>query len=386
MAEPLKLFFNADLIRSLAEDLGRAYPGLNRKRFVSDGLSGLEALELTARGAHLAEVMRRHLPEDYEAAVGVLVDSLGPKHAGSESFGMAPFRYLPHVCFVARFGLEHFEASMQAQYELTQRFTAEASIRPFLVKYPERTYERLLRWARDASVHVRRLVSEGTRPRLPWAPRLADFQRDPAPVLALLELLKDDGERYVQRSVANNLNDVAKDHADVVVEVCRRWSVGAPAGRQWIVKHALRSLVKGGDAGALTLLGVGARPRIELRGARVTPKRPSIGTSVAISFEVVSRARSAQELLIDYRVHFVKSNGSRRAKVFKLRRVQLPAKGQLRLQARLSLANLTTRKHYPGGHAVELLVNGVAFDLCEFELCPDATGGAVRREPGPKTA
>ena len=150
----------------------------------------------------MAGALRRHLPEDYQAAIKILMKSLGPKLNGTEGLGMAPFLYLPHVRFVADYGLEHFELSMLAQYELTQRFTAEFSIRPFIEKYPDATMKRLKVWTKDPSAHVRRLVSEGTRPRLPWAPRLRGFQKDPRPVLELLELLKDDPELFVRRSVA----------------------------------------------------------------------------------------------------------------------------------------------------------------------------------------
>jgi 3-methyladenine DNA glycosylase AlkC len=356
------------LIASLADALSRVHPPLSKRRFVADGLLGLDALELTARGNHIAEVMRRHLPEDYAVALRLLLASLGAELEHAEGFGMAPFRYLPHVCFVARYGLEHFEPSMQAQLELTKRFSAEFSIRGFIVRYPEQTYSRLQEWACHPNVHVRRLVSEGTRPRLPWAPRLRDYQRDPTPVLALLELLKDDPERYVQRSVANNLNDISKDHPERVVAVCRAWTVGAPEGRRWIVKHALRSLIKRGHPGALSLLGVGARPRINLDSVEVAPRRARRGGRVAIEFELSSTARKQQELLIDYVVHYVKKSGERRPKVFKLRRVQLAAGARLRLSATLSLRDMTTRKHYPGEHAVELLVNGTVFELCAFEV------------------
>lgn len=368
MAEALKNFFDAGLIASIAAELGRVYPALDRKRFVADGLDGLAALELLARGEHLARVLHRHLPSDYERAVRVIVDSL-PERAPSEGMaGMAPFRYLPHVCFVARFGIEHFEASMHAQYELTQRFSAESSIRPFLVRYPEATYQRLVSWASDESAHVRRLVSEGTRPRLPWAPRLREFQREPGPVLALLERLKDDPERYVQRSVANNLNDIAKDHADRVVELCRRWQESAGEGRRWIIRHALRSLVKRAHPGALAVVGAGGPPKVNVGAVEVAPARPRLGKQAAVSFELTSTGPVAQELLVDYAVHFVKANGARRPKVFKLRRLKLPARGSVRLQAKVSFADLTTRKHYRGVHAVELLVNGVRFELCEFEV------------------
>ena len=174
---------------------------------------------------------------------------------------MAAFLYMPHLFFVARHGLDHFEDSMRAQYALTQRFTAEYSIRAFLEKHPEATLARLREWAADPSQHVRRLVSEGTRPRLPWAPRLRAFQKDPRPVLELLELLKDDPELYVRRSVANNLNDIGKDHPALLTAVAKRWLRGATPERRWIVDHALRSAVKRADAGALGALGYGARPK-----------------------------------------------------------------------------------------------------------------------------
>jgi hypothetical protein len=149
--------------------------------------------------------MYRYLPRPFAAAAAVLVDSLGPELSRSDQFGLEPLRYMPHVFFVQKYGLDDFEVSMRVQYELTKRFSAESSIRAFLVRYPQQTYSRLQEWARDQNVHVRRLVSEGTPPRLPWAPMLTAFQTEPEPVIALLERLKDDPERYVQRSAANSL-------------------------------------------------------------------------------------------------------------------------------------------------------------------------------------
>ena len=368
MAGKLKDFFDAALIRSLAADLHRAHPPLDTRRFVADCLSGLDQLELTARGGHVAEVMRRHLPTELPAAVDVLLRSLGPVLAGTEEFGMAPFRYLPHVVFVGRYGLEHFEESMRAQYELTQRFSAEWSIRGFLERHPQATYERLLSWASDSNVHVRRLVSEGTRPRLPWAPRLRGFQEDPTPVLRLLELLKDDPERYVQRSVANNLNDIGKDHPALVVEVCGRWLADAPPGRRWIVSHALRSLVKRGDRGALRVLGFAGAPRVEIADANLAPRRVKLGGKLRFSFDIVSRAREPQELLVDFAVHFVKANGQRRPKVFKLRKLVLPARGRAPVGGQVSFAPMTTRAAQPGRHALEAIVNGVPFPVGEFDV------------------
>ena len=372
MAEPLKHFFNEQLVRSIADDLHRAYPPLRERRFVAACLIGLDELALIARGWWIAEMMHEVLPQPFAAAAEILIASLGPESQRTDTFGMAPFRYLPHVLYVQKYGIEDFEAAMRAQYELTKRFSAESSIRPFLVRYPQATHARLKQWASDENVHVRRLVSEGTRPRLPWAPRLRAFQEDPRPVIALLELLKDDAERYVQRSVANNLNDIANDHPELAVEVCRRWLVDASPTRRWIVRHALRSLVKKGHRAALDLLGVGGKPRVDLSGVRLAPASARIGGEVRFSFEVVSTGRKSQELLVDYAVHFVKANGTTRAKVFKLRKIALPPSGRVELGSAISLKDMTTRKHYPGRHRIEALINGVPYPLGAFELRPSA--------------
>jgi 3-methyladenine DNA glycosylase AlkC len=368
MAEKLKNFFDADLVRGIARDLHSAWRRLDEGAFAADCLRGLNKLELTERGWHVAAAMRKHLPPDFEEASKVIVNSLGPELTQSATFGLAPLRYMPHVFFVGRYGLEHFEASMRAQYELTKRFSAESSMRSFLIRHPEATYVRLREWATDPNVHVRRLVSEGTRPRLPWAPRLKAFQENPEPVLRLLELLKDDAERYVQRSVANNLNDIAKDHPDVAAETCRRWLIDATPGRRWIVGHALRSLVKQGNRGALELLGFGRNARVRVSDVELAPRRVRLGGTLRFSFVLTSTAATAQDLLVDYAVHFVKADGERRPKVFKLRKLTLPARSSSPLRGSVSFAEMTTRKARVGQHLIELLVNGRPFPLGEFEV------------------
>jgi 3-methyladenine DNA glycosylase AlkC len=368
VAEQLKHFFDEEIVRSIARDLGRVHAPFRRGVFVRDCMVMLEELELTARARHVADVMAAHLPRPFGEAARILVDSLGPELASTSEFGMAPFRYMPHVFFVQKYGLDDFESAMRAQYELTKRFSAESSIRAFLVKHPDATLERLLDWTRDPSAHVRRLVSEGTRPRLPWAPRLRAFQKDPRPVLDLLELLKDDPERYVQRSVANNLNDIGKDHPDLVAKVCRNWAKNATPGRAWIVKHALRSLVKQGHRGALDTLGVGERPRVAVEQVKLLPKVVRVGGDLRFSFVLVSTAKGAQELLVDYAIHFIKANGASTPKVFKLRRLTLERAARADLSGKVSFENLTTRRHYPGRHRIDVLVNGIRYPLAEFEV------------------
>jgi 3-methyladenine DNA glycosylase AlkC len=290
-------------------------------------------------------------------------------HGRTPGLSLGSFIYLPHTVYVAEFGLEHFELSMQAQHTLTQRFTAEFSIRPFLQKHPEATLERLAEWTADPSEHVRRLVSEGTRPRLPWASRLPAFQRDPAPVLALLERLKDDPSLYVRRSVANNLNDIGKDHPDVLAATATAWLRDATTpARRWIVQHALRSAVKRGEPGALAALGFGASADVVIDQASITPPSAVVGGTLAVAFDVTNNTAQAQRVLVDFAVHYVKANGQSRAKVFKLKTLDLAAHETQRVGKTISLAEMTTRKHYPGLHRVDAILNGGARSLGSFEL------------------
>jgi 3-methyladenine DNA glycosylase AlkC len=367
MSDRLKDAYGPDVARRIAAMVKAVFPAFPDRAFLRDALAGYESLELMARGRHLAAALARHLPRDFAEAARILVASMDAPIAPSGG-AMASFVFMPHAVFVAEHGLDHFEAAMAAQHAITQRFTAEFSIRPFLERHPERTLERLAAWTRDESPHVRRLVSEGTRPRLPWAPRLRAFQRDPAPVLTLLEMLRDDPERYVQRSVANNLNDIGKDHPEVLVETCARWMQDAPPARQWIVRHALRGAVKRGDAQALAVLGFGGGPALAITNARIAPRRAVVGGKLEIAFDVTNPSRKARRAVVDFRVHYVKANGRAAPKVFKLRVVDLAPGAGVRLAKSVSLADMTTRRHHPGRHEVEALIDGRPVPLGAFQL------------------
>jgi 3-methyladenine DNA glycosylase AlkC len=363
----LKDQFGLSAPRAIARMIRAVHPDFPHEDFLRDVARGYGPMSLTGRGFHVAEALRRHLPRDYPVAIDILLESASQPHEHRASNGMAGFLYMPHLFFVARHGLDHFEESMRAQHALTQLFTAEFSIRAFLEKYPERTLARLREWVSDPSHHVRRLVSEGTRPRLPWAPRLRAFQRDPRPVLELLELLRDDPELYVRRSVANNLNDIGKDHPVLLADVAKRWLRDATPEREWVIRHALRSAVKRADAGALRALGFGGKVAVSIRGVRISPARPRIGDAVTISFDLVNPSRRAQRVMADVVIHFAKARGTG-AKTFKLKAVTLAAGERVTLAKKIGLAQLTTRRHYPGEHRVEAQLNGQARRLGSFLL------------------
>jgi 3-methyladenine DNA glycosylase AlkC len=362
VAGTLKSQFGAVVVRRIGAMLRSAHAAFPERRFVADATRGLEDLELMDRGRHVAAAMRRHLPADFDEAARILIASLDAPLDRTSGIAMSAFLYLPHTIFVAAHGLDHFESSMAAQHALTQRFTAEFSIRAFLDRDPERTLARLRTWARDGNVHVRRLVSEGTRPRLPWAPRLRAFQRDPAPVLELLELLRDDPEIYVRRSVANSLNDVGKDHPGLLLDVCARWSRGASPERMALIRHALRYLVKKGDRGALRILGFEGGDQVRVAG-RIRPRRLAVGESCVIALEVENGGATAQSMVVDLAVHYVKADGKARAKVFKVQSVRLEPGQKAALSKSISFAQRTTRRHHPGRHRVDALVNGRAVPI-----------------------
>jgi 3-methyladenine DNA glycosylase AlkC len=370
VAETLKTFFSPSLVRRLAADLARVHAGFPADRFIKAACAGLDRLELLDRGRHIARALEAHLPRSYPDAIDVLLRSLGPEHATDELMGagMAPFFYLPHTIFVAERGLEHFDLSMRAQYELTKRFSAESSIRPYIARDPERVFGVLLAWTTDPNPHVRRLVSEGTRLRLPWAPRVPWLDAHPERVVALLDLLKDDASTMVRRSVANNLNDLGKVHSDLLMQTAAAWLEHASPDRRKLIEHALRSGVKRGEPAALRLLGYGQTASVAIEDARIVPRRIPIGGRVSIAFALRSLSRASQDLLVDLAVHFVKANGRSMPKVFKLKRVVLPARERLECSSSVSLAVHTTRTPHPGRHAVDVIVNGKPMPIGAFQV------------------
>ena len=257
---------------------------------------------------------------------------------------------------------------MDLQYELTQRFTCEFSIRAFLEREPQRTLARLREWTRDPSAHVRRLVSEGTRPRLPWAPRLRKFIDDPTPVIDLLELLKDDPAPLVRRSVANNLNDIGKDHPDLLLEIGSRWMTDAGPERTALIRHALRSAIRRGDRQALEILGFSQADGATIDAVAIDPSSVTIGGRVRIGFRLTNNSEGVAACNVDLKIHFVKANGSARPKVFKVKALELRSGESVELAKSISLAQHTTRTHYPGEHKVEAIINGSSTPLGVFVL------------------
>ena len=274
---------------------------------------------------------------------------------------------MPLGMIVTDHGLDDFDKSFALLKDMTKRATAEFEVRPFLDKDQERALAIMAPWVHDDSVHVRRLVSEGTRPRLPWGMRLKKLVADPSPTLPLLEALKDDPEEYVRRSVANHLNDIAKDHPDMVAGIAARWLKDADRNREKLVRHACRSLIKQGHSATLTAFGLNP-PEIDVAGPVITTPKVAYGNALSFNVALTSTGDENQSLVIDYLVHFRKANGSLAPKVFKWTKLTL-APGETATLARdHPIRPITTRVYYGGMQAVGLRINGKDFGFSEFEL------------------
>ncbi len=374
MPEPFKNFFNPTMIEQMATHLQQCDQTFDAGRFCALATSGLEALELKQRSDHILAALDRTLPGDFKQATNLLVSALHPEDGADlsgqsmDEGGIRGWAVMPMADYVARHGLQHFDFSLDALREMTKRASSEFAVRPFLAHDPQRAMQHVAAWARDPSYHVRRLASEGTRPRLPWGMRLKGFVEDPSPLLPILEALKDDREEYVRRSVANNLNDIAKDHADLVASVAGEWLTGEPnRDRQRLVRHACRTLIKQGHPATLEALGF-SEPRVSMGSLQLGDELIRFGQTLTISTDLRSESDDAQNLVVDYIVHHRRANGSTSPKVFKWKTLTLPPRAEVQLKKKHAFKPITTRTYYPGTHAIEVQVNGHSLGRSEFEL------------------
>ena len=339
-----------------------------RDRFEQAVISGLEPLELKQRVHHIIDQLECFLPQPYEQAVAVLM-------AIPEQWDFQPDEECPHrfeawplIDYVGVHGLEHPELSLQALEKLTHLFSAEFAIRPFILQHGDITYHWLERWCSHDDHHVRRLASEGTRTRLPWGSRLPVYIDDPKPVISLLNRLRDDSSDYVRRSVANNLNDISKDHPELVLNTCSRWLKKPGQHTTRTVRHALRTLIKAGRPEVFPLLGHTAEPRIGISEFKLMPKTIRVGNELEFQFRLGSEGDVSQSLVVDYAIHFVKANGKQSAKVFKLKSLQLEPGESVSLNKKHSFALRTTRRFYPGTHQLAIHINGRELAQKNFRL------------------
>ena len=359
MAEKLKdLYFTRSFIDNLAQAIECVYAGFDGDRFARLVFDGAwETRELKERMHHVSSSLHATLPNDYPEALAILI-AVAPSFRGLDAM------VLPD--YVAHYGLDHWTLSLPALGFFTKFGSSEFAVRPFLARDPERALEYVRVWAEDEDEHVRRLSSEGSRPRLPWAMALTAFKSDPSPILPVLEKLKDDPSSSVRRSVANNLNDISKDHPDIVLEICERW-YGQSERTDWIAKHACRGMLKAGNRRALLLFGFGDPAAVGVENLTVDEDSYCIGDDLRYGFELTVGTEKPCKVRVELGVYYVKANGKRLRKVFQVSQGHYDP-GKHLISRKLSLADRSTRKHYPGEHGLSIIVNGVEMAKVSFEL------------------
>ncbi len=365
MSTLLKDRLDAAAIARLARVFTAIEPDFAAATFSQQAQVGLAELELKERVRHVIAVLAQHLSTDFAKAAMVLQKVPEQWSVDSEQ-GDYGFAAWPIIDYVAVYGLAHPELSLQTLKILTPLFTAEFAIRPFLHQHFDLTYRYLQHWAQDDSAHVRRLASEGCRPRLPWGQRVPYLMSNPEPVIALLQWLKDDESEYVRRSVANSLNDISKDYPERVVSLVQQWLADQPtAQRQWIIKHATRGLVKSGHADALALLGYSQS--IALANTQFTINQSQVTMDDSIQLQFAFSLSEAQRLVIDYALHLPRANGKKSLKVFKWKTGMFAA-GSHQLSQDYAFKYLTTRRYYLGKHDFEVMVNGQSLGKTSVQL------------------
>ncbi|WP_297091902.1 DNA alkylation repair protein [uncultured Draconibacterium sp.] len=349
MAEKLKdILFPLEKVQLFSRVLKEVYPPFQSEAFVNAVCDQQwPERELKEKMRHTTLSLHRFLPADFKEAIAILL-AIVPKVSGFEAI------VLPD--YVEVYGQEHWDISLPALGEFTKCGSSEFGIRPFLNKNTEATMKYMLAWADSDDFRVRRFASEGCRPRLPWASAVPALKKDPSLILPILEKLKNDPEEFVRKSVANNLNDISKDHPELVLDLCIRWQ-GIAKNTNWIIKHACRTLLKQGNKKAMLLFGFANPELMQVEQLNFSNSSPAIGDDISFSFKLNLATKQKQKVRIEYIVHYVKASGKTSPKIFQIKEVEMPP-GKHSITKNHSFKNRSTRKHYPGQHQFEIVING----------------------------
>jgi len=369
--EPFKNNLSSTLVAHISAQLANQLKSFDRNSFEKAILDTLPELELKQRAQLIANQMHAVLPTSAKTRGKIVRAILHPRgrEAGqqSDADGITGWGMFPLGMLVGQYGIDDFEQSLQLLKEMTGHFSSEFDVRYYLIKDQQRAIDIMAPWAEDPDVHVRRLLSEGTRPRLPWGMQLPQLIADPSPTLPLLQALRDDEDEYVRRSVANHLNDIAKDHPDLVAKLARTWLKDASPAREKLLRHACRTLIKQGHSATLKAFGY-STPKIHLNALELENKQLPFGESLKFTATISSTSRKKQSLVIDYIVHFKKANGSTVGKVFKWKKVTLAAAETLVIEKSHPIKAITTRRYYAGEQGLSLRINGQDFGAASFQL------------------
>lgn len=359
--EPLKNIFNLQLIDTMANNIAAVYPQFAVKEFIKMASENLDDLEMKPRAFQIYKALLHFLPNNFEESAQICIQSFGAELSENQNsaFGLSVFYYLPFSDWISEQGVapEKLPTSFKFLSELTKRFTAEFAVRKFLIEFPEQTMDFIHQCSQSNNLHLRRFASEGIRPYLPWGLQIKSFAQNPQPIFEVLQKLMHDENEYVQKSVGNNLNDITKNHPDLVIDFLKPYAQNPTKGQQKIIHLATRNLIKKGYSKAFQLLNYTTQIQCTAQ-LKISPSTIKMGETITLEAQIQSNSTLSQNLLIDYCIYFVRANGKNNTKVFKWKKLLLNSQESLQLQTQYSFKPITTRKYYPGEHFISILING----------------------------
>jgi 3-methyladenine DNA glycosylase AlkC len=366
MASLLKDIYSKEFYQLFLKALKEVYPPLDDRKFLTLLFNEQWAQkELKERMKHTSFVMAQVLPNDYKTCTK-LIEKLVKKLQENKSKTYAlECMFLPD--FVETYGLHHFNISVKLMEKLTAYTSCEFAVRKFILHYEQQMIDEMLQWSLHENHHVRRLASEGSRPRLPWAIALPNYKNNPSPILPILHNLKNDPSEYVRRSVANSLNDIAKDNPHIVLDITKKWK-GKSLETDALLKHGCRTLLKQGNTEVLKHFGIKDEAQITLQYFKLlTPKVP-MGNYLEFAFCLNSQANKSVKIRLEYAMYYLRGNGLHNKKVFKISEREIAPGDSLTIQRKQSFKPISTRRFYPGLHKISLIVNGVEKGMHNFVL------------------
>ncbi|MFN4150815.1 MAG: DNA alkylation repair protein, partial [Candidatus Sericytochromatia bacterium] len=356
MTELFKNIYNKTFFDSFNIALTNNIPNFDKDKFNSDIFSNdWEQKELKQRMRHISTVLKDHLSSNYRENIFYITKII--EYIKQSNFKESSLEYMFFADFVEQYGLNHLDVSLNAIEFITQFISCEFAIRPFIQKHPNKTLEKMKEWSLHENHHVRRLASEGCRPRLPWASALPDLKKDPSSILPILENLKTDESEYVRRSVANNLNDISKDNPDIVLNLLQKWK-GISKETDWVIKHGSRTLLRKADPQVLSIFGMSNKINCKVSDLNIKNEIISIGDHLEFSFNLSNLAKEDLRARVEYAIYYVKANGKQSKKLFKITENVYKHKEVYKFNRKQSFRDMTTRKHYIGTHKLSIVING----------------------------
>jgi len=365
MAELFKNIFNKKFVNKLSSILQELVPDFNASsfsKFIFD--KEWEEKELKERMRHVSIALKNHLSDNFKSNADILLRIIEHLQKKKDEGG---FEYIFMPDFIELYGLEDYKTSIAAFEKTTPFISCEFAVRPFIIKYEKKMMQQMLKWSKHKHPMVRRLATEGCRPRLPWAMAIPALKKDPNLVLPILENLKNDPSESVRRSVANNLNDISKDHPDLVLQLAKKWQ-GKSKETDRLVKHACRTLLKQGTPEVMELFGFGAVKKIKIDQFKILTPKVKIGNYLEFTFDLVNADKTPSLLRLEYGLYYLKANKSLSKKVFKISEKVYPEKSTTTISRKQSFRVITTRVFHPGKHQVSIIINGQEFQKLDFEL------------------